>query len=170
MIALGPAKKRIFFWSRSTTDAKMANDIHPRHHYEADADVDSAALVEVQDGFHDSESSLPSRVPTHSFDTTDRPSLDVDIEHGRGRRVKRQRRNSWWSAIKNIVMIRSRGKTSLESDRGMYKDVSEGERLIKDASPTTATKAKRTWWNYFVFGGISGMTILFVARPYTIPG
>lgn len=65
--------------------------------------------------------------------------------------------------------MRPRRTASSRIDRhavlGAYKDGfvdGEGEGLLPDITATRKRRPKRNCWNYFVFGGISGLTILFV--------
>ena len=73
--------------------------------------------------------------------------------------------NGWWG-VKDIMTmtVRARRKGSLDSSRNgsVYRD--EGKALLLDGryTGTRWMKRRRGWVNYCVFGGISGLSILFV--------
>jgi hypothetical protein len=159
---LEPPPRFPVFSSSPRTASNMAKPIRSQH--DDAADSESAALTQHYDGLHDARARSPSRVPTHSFDTSDCTLNAGEREDATAARYARQHRGNWWSATKDIMTIRSRRKISLESDASDYKDdfLSEGEGLVSDnyTMRRTRTRRKRNCWNYCIFGGISGLTIL----------
>jgi hypothetical protein len=88
------------------------------------------------------------RKPLNAFDTE---VEDYDLEDGFDNRGRRTRR-SWWQTI----LMRARRKISLD-------DLKNGldQALLQDSlSLNRRQRRKRTWYNYCIFGGISGLTIL----------
>ena len=68
-----------------------------------------------------------------------------------------------------MMAMRPKRRASSRIDRharlGAYKDGfvdGEGEDLLPDITAARKLRKKRNCWNYCVFGGISGLTILFV--------
>jgi hypothetical protein len=81
--------------------------------------------------------------------------FDIDstlIEDGLSSRPSRSRRKRWWERM----VIRARRKHSLDGLR----EVTEG--LLAGSNPRRRIEGKRTWYNYCIFGGISGLTVLYV--------
>lgn len=104
----------------------------------------------------DAMSDYSTRKPLNTFDTLEED--DGFLEDGlsiprRRRRSSRgsRRRTSWW---RNMV-VRARRKISMD-------DLKNGldEALLQDSFASRRTRRKRTWYNYCIFGGISGLTIL----------
>jgi hypothetical protein len=88
--------------------------------------------------------------PLSTFDTQD----DSDLEDGPSRSFssRRSRSSSWW----HTMVLRARRKISLD-------DLKNGldQALLQDSfSASRRARRKRTWYNYCIFGGISGLTIL----------
>jgi hypothetical protein len=81
---------------------------------------------------------------------------DDDLEDGFARRKRRKRaKKNWW----NIMGVRLR-KQSLEEEEAYKAELSEA--LLAGTYRNTRTRRKRRWYNYCIFGGISGLSILFV--------
>ncbi|KAH6723666.1 hypothetical protein BKA61DRAFT_502163 [Leptodontidium sp. MPI-SDFR-AT-0119] len=105
-----------------------------------------------------SSSSSSPRKPLTSFETND--DLDeefLDLEDGYIPSTKGDRYwtgKAWWGA-KDIMTVRSRRKGSVDSS--VYRD--EGKTLL-DARYTR--RRRRSWFNYCIFGGISGLSILAI--------
>ncbi|CZR67660.1 uncharacterized protein PAC_17559 [Phialocephala subalpina] len=96
---------------------------------------------------HESHASL--RKPLSSFDDE-----DLDLEDGFERPHKAK---SWWS-WKDIMTVRGRRKASLGVEG--YRDLnSHATRLLEDVY-AARRRRKRNWYNYCIFSGISGLTIL----------
>jgi hypothetical protein len=100
------------------------------------------------------ESNASLRKPLSSFCTDD----DEDLEDGIVTRPAKVR-SSWWS-FKNIMTVRERRKASLEAEG--YKGLDDAPRLLADVHAVRQTRRKRNWYNYCIFGGISGLSILLV--------
>jgi hypothetical protein len=102
-----------------------------------------------------SESSSPVRKPLNSFDISD-TFHDDDLEDGFARRKRRKRaKKNWW----NIMGMRLR-KQSLDEEEAYKAELSEA--LLAGTYRNTRTRRKRGLYNYCIFGGISGLSILFV--------
>jgi hypothetical protein len=102
-----------------------------------------------------SESSPHVRKPLNSFDISD-TFQEEDLEDGFARRRRRKRaKKNWW----NIMGVRLR-KQSPEEEQ-LYKD-ELNEALLAGTYRNPQTRRKRGWYNYCIFGGISGLSILFV--------
>jgi hypothetical protein len=105
-----------------------------------------------------SESSPHVRKPLNSFDISD-TFPEEDLEDGFARR-RRKRAKNWW----NIMGVRLR-KQSLEEEEEAYR-AELSEALLAGTYRNTRTRRKREWYNYCIFGGISGLSILSVLfRP-----
>ena len=87
------------------------------------------------------------RKPLEEFDTD-----STLIEDGLSSRPSRSRRKRWWERM----VIRARRKHSLDGLR----EVTEG--LLAGSNSRRRVERKRTWYNYCIFGGISGLTVLYV--------
>lgn len=89
--------------------------------------------------------------PLNTFDTQED---DSDLEDGlesASRHRPRSRRN-WWQ---NMV-VRARRKISMEDlKNGLDQALLQGEMGM-----SRSKRRKRTWYNYCIFGGIGGLTIL----------
>ena len=104
-----------------------------------------------------SEEAGALRKPLNIFDTQEED--DDFLEDGfeiRSRRSSRsrgsRRRTSWWQTM----VMRARRKITVD-------DLKNGldEALLQDSFATSRrSRRKRTWYNYCIFGGISGLTIL----------
>jgi thioesterase domain-containing protein len=104
-----------------------------------------------------SESTGSVRKPLNTFDIQEED--DEFLEDGFDIRCRRssqsrrsRRRTSWWQ---NMI-VRARRKISMD-------DLKNGldEALLQDSfAMTRRSRRKRTWYNYCIFGGISGLTIL----------
>lgn len=95
------------------------------------------------------------RKPLTTFDIQEEAS---DLEDGldylsrRASRSTRSRGRNWWQKM----VARARRKISLD-------DLKNGldQALLQDSLSTARrNRRKRTWYNYCIFGGISGLTIL----------
>jgi hypothetical protein len=106
----------------------------------------------------DSEEAGSLRKPLNSFDTQEEDDdfledgLDIRSRRSSQSRGSRRRRTSWWQTM----VMRARRKISMD-------DLKNGldEALLQDSFATSRrSRRKRTWYNYCIFGGISGLTIL----------
>lgn len=96
------------------------------------------------------------RKPLSSFDDE-----DLDLEDGFAERTHKVK--SWWN-WKDRMTVRERRKASLEGEG--YKDLNEDTtRLLADVYAARLIRRKRNWYNYCIFGGISGLTISLVPFP-----
>jgi hypothetical protein len=103
-----------------------------------------------------SESSPPVRKPLNSFDISD-TFHDDDLEDGFARRRRKRAKKNWW----NIMGVRLRKQSLEEEEEEAYK-AELSEALLAGTYRNTRTRRKRGWYNYCIFGGISGLSILFV--------
>ncbi|KAG4432312.1 hypothetical protein IFR05_012219 [Cadophora sp. M221] len=149
------------------------NQLHrhqSHHHQQVSEYAETKPALQHEDKYSDgaslsssSSSSSPPRKPLTSFDTND--DLDeefLDLEDGYIPAAKGDRYwtgKGWWGA-KDIMTVRSRRKASVDSS--IYRD--EGKTLL-DTRYTR--RRRRSWFNYCIFGGISGLSILFV--PFSSP-
>ena len=101
------------------------------------------------------ESVQKSRKPLATFDTSD--SILQDVENGFVKKERRRsRRKNWWDSM----AMRARRKLSTDSNMNL-RDDADGP-LLGDLATRKKVRRKRTWYNYCIFGGISGLTILCV--------
>ncbi len=108
-------------------------------------------------------------MPTHSFETSESTFAESELEDGRS---SLNRNRNWWTRIRGIMMVRSKRNMARSTDGneegGAYKDGfanDEAHGLLSDIDATRRVRRKRNYWNCCVFGGISGLTILFVHIP-----
>lgn len=99
------------------------------------------------------------RKPLSSFCIDD----EEDLEDGIVERSAKVSSSWWW--LKDIMTVRARRKASLEVG---YKDLDDAARLLADVQAVRQTRRKRNWYNYCIFGGISGLSILFVFSPRVV--
>lgn len=138
----------------------MASTYSKAPHLSGSSEPSAIALTQDYDddiyssSSHGSHASL--RKPLSSFDDE-----DLDLEDGFAERPHKVK--SWWN-WKHIMTLRERGKASLKL--GGYKDLNRNAtRLLADVYAARRTRRQRNWYNYCVFGGISGLTILLVSFP-----
>jgi hypothetical protein len=121
-------------------------------HYEPDSPVLHIPDAEYDDAISDYSSSGESlRKPLQPFDTA--------LENGG---PLRPRRRNWW----NMVVRARRRNEADESKEG----VTEG--LLADIyTKRRSSRRVRNWYNYCVFGGISGLSVMYGLPPnYTGAG
>jgi len=87
-----------------------------------------------------------------STDTLRKPLQPFDDSHLEDAMSRRPRRKSWW----DTMAVRARRRIDLGEYSG---EATEG--LLGDSQASSVRpKRKRTWYNYCIFGGISGLCIL----------
>lgn len=85
----------------------------------------------------------------------------VDVEDGFVTRKRRRTSFSYWLALKNMV-LRARRTGAITGKIEVYKDgfgVTEGL-LASPKAYVRRARRKRSWYNYCIFCGISGLSIL----------
>ncbi|KAK0123747.1 Altered inheritance of mitochondria protein 6 [Cadophora gregata] len=95
------------------------------------------------------------------------PGINTDTNGGRDWSGDKDRSGRGWWGFKDIMTmtVRERRKESLDSTRSgsSYRD--EGKALLIGGSyscSSTRWRRRRGWLNYFVFGGISGLSIIAI--------
>ncbi len=163
--------------------AKMAanelthNQLHQRHqeiHHHLQHQLSQSPnplTATPHDKYDDASStfSSPTRKPLNFFDD-DRDDLQAyDLEDGFTHANGKTREGYWisskgssWWGIKDIITVRTKKKGSLESVSVGYKDESGDLPFLPSVGTYPGRKRRRGWSNYCIFGGISGLTILFV--------
>jgi len=161
----------------------MANDTthhhHHHHHHQADDAGDTTPTTQLlHNKSHDGASPTSSWSSTRQALTSLERSSDglddeeLDLEDGFAGQVASERdrdMRTGWCGIKDIMTVRSRRRGSPDSRVEAYKDHVglNGSLLTRIWSKG---RRRRTWYNYCLFGGISGLTILLVLHlPAMIP-
>lgn len=136
----------------------MASTHHnPRRISESPEGERSALTRDYDDDAFSSshESNASVRKPLSSFCTDD----EEDLEDGFVKKSAKVR-GFWWR-LKNTMTVRERRKASLGAEG--YKDLNDDvSRLLADVYAAKQTRRTRNWYNYCIFGGISGLSILLV--------
>lgn len=95
------------------------------------------------------------RKPADSFDYSDTPTLHDEFISTPRNTNRSSRTRYWW----NKMTVRDR-KQSLDEIDG-FRDADAGDGLLTGLHKTTRRQRKKNGiFNYFVFGGISGFSIL----------
>lgn len=119
------------------------------NHYKPDSpDMLAPAHTDYDDAMSDYSSSSESvRKPSHTFDSP--------IEDALPRRINRR---SWWSSM----VVRARRKNEMdESKEGQSEGLLAPESLLADSYFRRISRSRRrSWYNYFIFGGISGLSVM----------
>jgi hypothetical protein len=113
--------------------------------------IRSPAAADYDDAMSDYSSSGESqRKPIHTFETS------AALEDALPRR--KSKRRSWWSSM----VIRARRKNEMDDNKdGQSEGLLAPEGLLAESYLRRITiSRRRTWYNYCIFGGISGLSVM----------
>jgi len=86
-------------------------------------------------------------------DTLQKPLDYFDEARLEDARPRRYQRRNWWSLM--VMLVRRKNNKMMESKENLTEGLLAGVQ-----SPRRMAYKKRNWYNYCIFGGIGGSTIL----------
>jgi len=87
-----------------------------------------------------------------------------DIEDGLVKERDRAKRRRNWTGFWRTMTVGLRRGGSLDV---IYEDVPDQDGLLQNTNTQRRTRRKRNWYNCCVFGGISGLAVLY--GPLSLP-